>query len=164
MSATLSPPVIPTSTITDPPTFRLHFPEFSSTRDYPDVNVQMYIDLGSIMLRPVRWGSYIQRGVELYTAHSLSMAYGSAGSGAAGGAPGGSSGLVSSKSVSKVSVSYDLSSTSMEGGGPWNYTRYGQEFLWWARMIGIGGVEILSLTDPRVTSGGYIPGYTGYLR
>jgi len=144
------PMMLPTSTITDPATFRSHFPEFADETTYPDARVQLFIDTGSVMFNPYRWGYYLPLGVELFTAHMLSLGQyaalrASAGAGAT--APGVAAGLISSKSVSKVSVSFDFSSTAMDGAGPWNYTIYGQQLYWWMQVIGTGGVEILALTS-----------------
>lgn len=47
---------------------------------------------------------------------------------AIGGGGGANSGVVSSKSVDKVSVSYDSSATMNPDAGFWNNTRYGAEF------------------------------------
>ena len=137
-------PVVPTSTISDPPTFRLHFPEFADVTTYADPTVQFYLDINSAILPAYRWGSMLQAGVELMTAHMLALSRRAALAGAAGGVPGGSGGPVTSKSVSKVSVGYDVNLTGMEGAGPWNYTMYGQRFYWLMRMVGIGGYEVLS--------------------
>jgi len=52
--------------------------------------------------------------------------------------------VIASKSVSKVSISYDPSLSAMEGGGPWNLTFYGQQYLWYVQLVGTGGFEVLS--------------------
>ena len=143
------PHALPTSTITDPPTFRSHFPEFGDDTVYPDARVQLFIDTGSVMLNPYRWGSYMTLGVELFTGHMLALGQYAAlraAGGGAGAVPGISSGLMTNKSVSKVSVGYDVSVTAMEGAGPWNYTIYGQQLYWWMQVVGTGGVEMLALT------------------
>ena len=141
-----TPPIpsgIPPSTVSDPPTFRSHFPEFADTERWPDTQVQFYLDISSASLSPYRWGTMLQAGVELMTAHMLALSSYAMGGGAAGGTPGIASGLANTKSVSKVSVGYDFSTTAVEGGGPWNYTIYGQRFWWLMRIVGIGGYEVL---------------------
>jgi len=55
----------------------------------------------------------------------------------------GGSGVTSSKSVDKVSVSYDNSGTINPDAGFWNKTGYGQEFFWWWSMFGAGGRQLL---------------------
>jgi hypothetical protein len=149
MSTTLpGAPVIPTSTVSDPPTFRSHFPEFADAETYPDTQVQFDLDIASASLSACRWGNMLQAGVELMTAHMLALSrYAQVGA-AGGGVPGMASGLVTSKSVSKVSVSRDVNVTAIEGGGPWNYTIYGQRFWWMARLVGIGGYETLAIAPP----------------
>jgi len=137
----------PTTDCTDPTTFRQHFPEFDYTV-YPDYLVQTYLDLGGIMVSPWRWKRMRQRGIELVAAHMLALhqfALLSACGGAGGlGIPGLARGIMTTKSVSKVSVGYDASHFMQEGAGPWNYTVYGQEFYWLMKMVGTGGVEMLS--------------------
>jgi hypothetical protein len=137
------PPGIPTSTVSTPPIFRGHFPEFGDTDTYPDTQVQFYLDVSSVSLPVYRWGSMLQVGVELMTAHMLALSQYAMLGGGAGGVPGMAKGLLTSKSVSRVSVGYDVNITGVEGGGPWNYTMYGQRFYWMMRIIGIGGYEVL---------------------
>jgi hypothetical protein len=142
-----TPPVpsgIPTSTVTDPPTFRLHFPAFADTTRYPDPTVQFFIDMATVMCSPGVWCNLQQMGVELMTAHFLAMQqYAMQGGTGPGMVPGMASGVRTSKSVSKVSVGYDASVTAMEGWGPWNYTIYGQQYAWYAQLVGTGGFEML---------------------
>jgi hypothetical protein len=108
---------------------------------YPDGVVQLYIDTGSIMCTHYIWGRMRQMGVELFTAHMLSLQQYSIRAG--GGIPGAGIGPVQSKSVSKVSVSYDTALGAIEGGGPWNLTIYGSQFLWFVNLVGTGGFEVL---------------------
>ena len=59
------------------------------------------------------------------------------------GEPGGSTnGVQSSKSVDKVSVSYDTSATLNPDAGFWNNTRYGAEFYQLITMFGAGGRQL----------------------
>jgi hypothetical protein len=152
MSGTL--PILPSgilaSTVSNPPTFRSHFTPFASAAQYPDPAVQMFLDVGASMCSPQLWCQYQQLGSELVCAHFLAMQQFSAQGGQGGGVPGLNRGLVNSKSVSKVSVGYDVGETSIEGGGPWNYTLYGTQFLWWAQLVGTGGYETLSLATPGI--------------
>lgn len=55
----------------------------------------------------------------------------------------GAAGVVSSKSVDKVSVSYDVSGVINPDAGFWNSTAYGREFYWWWSMFGAGGRQLL---------------------
>jgi hypothetical protein len=135
-----------------PDQFRLDMPVFEDPTIYPDPTVQYFLDVSGVMINEKRWGQMTVMGMELVTAHFLTLqryAFLKAGGnvGGAGGVPALAGGLMSSKSVSKVSVSYDQSSTSVEGGGPWNYTVFGQQFLWWASLAGTGGYETLTVSS-----------------
>jgi len=136
------PSMIPTSTLSDPPTFRSHFTEFADTTLYPDSAVQMFLDLGAAMVTP-RWCQFQQFGSELICAHFLAMQQLNAQGGTLAGVPGLNQGIINSKSVSKVSVGRDVSATMIEGGGIWNYTTYGTQWLWFVQMVGTGGYETL---------------------
>lgn len=126
--------------------FRAHRPEFADDTVYPDAVVQLYLDAGSLMVTQYFWGGIRPLGVELYTCHMLALQQYAMKSSTGGvGIPGFGVGVPSSKSVSKVSVSYDTTLSSMEGGGPWNLTMYGQMFLWHAQLVGTGGFEVLSI-------------------
>src|SRR5262249_17525275 len=109
------PSGIPPCDISNPETFRLHFPEFSDPGVYTDFMVQLWLDAGGIMCVPRVWGRMRQIGVELFCAHFLALwrwANLGGGSGGGGTAPGINRGLLSSKSVSKVSVGYDFANVS----------------------------------------------------
>jgi len=146
------PPVCDCS---DPATFRSHFPEFADTTVYPDTQVQWYLNLGGAMARQSRWCDLRQMGCELVCAHFLALRHyallKTIPSGMVDGVsiptsvPGLASGLMQSKSVSKVSVSYNVDVTAIEGAGPWNYTVYGQQYYWWLNIIGAPGFETLAL-------------------
>ena len=143
-----TPPIpsgIPTSTVTDPPTFRSHFPAFEDVAKFPDPQVQFFIDMSTVMVSPMIWCQMTQMGVELLTAHFLTLQQYMMSGGVAGGVPGMSTGIASSKSVSKVSISYDQTMGSMEGWGPFNYTIYGRQYAWYAQLVGTGGYETLAV-------------------
>jgi len=141
-----SPPPfgIPTNTLMTPDTFRVAYPEFADTDAYTDERVQLFLDAGALLINRSRWGRMAVYGVGLFCAHSLALQAWSLRSIQGGGVPGMAFGITSSKSVSKVSIGYDTSSTAMEGAGPWNYTIYGQQFYFWKQLFGVGGVEMLS--------------------
>jgi uncharacterized protein DUF4054 len=142
------PSGIPTSPVSNPETFRAHFPPFADPTVYPDAQVQMFLDVGAEMCTPWRWCQFQQLGSELLCAHFLAMQQLVAQGGSAIGVPGLARGIMNSKSVSKVSVGYDVAVTAIEGGGPWNYTVYGQQYLWYAQLVGTGGFETLGNVMP----------------
>jgi polyisoprenoid-binding protein YceI len=125
-----------------PATLRSTFPEFASTTDYPDAQVQIWIDMAGTMLSVDRWDTMIDMGTMLFTAHYLTIGSQDQKSAAAGGAPGKVSGPMTSKAVDKVSASYDTSVTTYQDAGFWNMTSYGIRFWQMARMVGAGGIQL----------------------
>jgi hypothetical protein len=106
------------------------------------------------MINTCRWGCLATMGMELITAHFLTMqGYFLALNKGMTYPAGMAMGIPTSKSVSKVSVGSDIASFMMEGGGPWNYTIYGQQYLWWADLAGTGGYEVLMDTYPGYSAG-----------
>lgn len=109
--------------------FRTDFPQFADTTKYPDAQVQFRLNLADVLMSESLYGAtmfpYI---VELYVAHYMALFAQDQRSTAAGGSGGNASGVQSSKSVDKVSVSYDNSMTLNPDAGFWNNTRYGAEF------------------------------------
>jgi hypothetical protein len=133
--------------------FRADFPAFKDEATYPDHSVQFWLDVAGIMAIPRYWCQFTVLGQELLTAHFLALQQyyairsASGGGGSTTVVPGLPVGLMSSKSVSKVSVSYDYSSSTMEGWGPYNLTTFGQQYAMIAQMVGTGGVEMLAMSS-----------------
>lgn len=121
---------------------RTDFPEFTDPAKYPESAVKFWLSVAGLMLNADRWGTLLDVGTELFVAHHLVLAARDAASGAAGGTPGGVQGVVASKTVDKVSVSYDSASVSLTDAGFWNMTSYGIRFLQFARMMGAGGMQV----------------------
>lgn len=122
--------------------FRTDFPEFASTDVYPDPTVNLWLGVAQATLPADRWGALLDLGTELFIAHHLAIGAANAKAAAAGGIPGSTGGVVSAKSVDKVSVNYDTTAGTIEGGDFWNRTTYGIEFLRYARMMGTGGMQL----------------------
>ena len=132
-------------TITAPVTvskFRTDFPEFADVTKYPTNGIQMYLNIANSSHDPIRWGQYWVMGVELYTAHFVALDALDVQSGSAGGVAGTSSGIVSSKSIGGVSVSYDVATGSEKDAGHWNLTNYGKRYFRFARIVGAGPVHV----------------------
>ncbi|EFH3308711.1 TPA: DUF4054 domain-containing protein [Escherichia coli] len=123
--------------------FRTDFTLFSDVVRYPDAQVQFRLDLADAMLNEKNTGKalfpYL---VELFVAHYLVLYDQDRRAVASGGSGGASNGVVSSKSVDKVSVSYDTSATLNPDAGFWNTTRYGAEFHQLITMFGAGGRQL----------------------
>jgi hypothetical protein len=122
--------------------FRQDFPEFAETARYPDAQVAFWLSLADSQLSEQRWGSLHERGVELYAAHHLVVSARQTETAAKGGAPGAVSGPATAKAVDKVSASYDTGAVTLDQGAFWNMSVYGIQFLWWARMMGAGGIQL----------------------
>lgn len=118
--------------------FRDLFPQFKSTAVYPDSVIQFRFNLAELLLNKVRFGKLIYYATHLYVSHYLVLYARDANAIEAGI----ESGVVSSKSIDKVSVSYDTNSTLSTDAGFWNYTRYGQELYQLMILIGAGGIQL----------------------
>ena len=126
-----------------PSSFRANLTEFASTAIYPDAMVSYWLGIGVKMLRPERWGDLLDHGLELFTAHHIALARQAVQSSSSGAVPGANAGVVTSKTIDKVSVSYDAGSTTLDAGaGHWNATMYGVQFLQLVRMAGSGGWQL----------------------
>lgn len=123
----------------DTATFKTIFPEFSATAD---PTITFFITVGEGLLNAERWDDQLDYGLALFTAHHVAIANKDYTASVAGAAPGAVQGVVTSKSVDKVSVSYDGTLGSYEGAGFWNQTNYGVRFYQLARMVGAGGYQL----------------------
>lgn len=126
----------------DVATFRQQFTEFADTVKYPDPLVTFWLDVVTRMLRSDRWADLLDVGLGLALAHHLVLAVRDQNTAQAGKVPGTVLGMQTAKSVDTVSVSYDVSAVTNEGGGFWNMTSYGVRFLGMARMVGSGGYQL----------------------
>lgn len=114
--------------------FRDSYPVFGNAAEFPDSQIEYWLQEGSNMCDANRWGNLLALGVGFFTAHYLTIMKRLNMSGANGQA-----GLVLSKTVGKASVDYDTTATAVKNAGPWNATTFGQNFIEYARMVGSGG-------------------------
>jgi hypothetical protein len=121
--------------------FIIDFPEFSNSTTYPTQTITNNIALAQNFVNANRWGALADYGVELWVAHKLSLSAIES-SLASAGTPGAASGPVTAKSVGGVSKSMDVNLSATEGGGTYNLTSYGQEYLTYAMMFGAGGKQL----------------------
>ncbi|WP_343724933.1 DUF4054 domain-containing protein [Herbaspirillum huttiense] len=126
----------------DSATFRQHFPEFEDAGIYPDAQVTFWLTVAENLVNRERWGGLADQGVELVTAHHLVLARRDELASSVGGAPGLMTGPQSSKSVDKVSASYDTNAATVDGAGFWNLTTYGVRYVSLARLFGAGGLQV----------------------
>lgn len=123
--------------------FRTAFPQFSDPNAYPDMIITARLALADVLLRQDRFGAEVFPYVAgLFVAHYMFLYAADKRSAAVGGAGGANSGVQSSKSVDKVSVSYDTGTTLNPDAGFWNNSRYGSEFWEYLMMFGAGAVQL----------------------
>ena len=122
--------------------FRQLLPEFADSSVYTDESITPWLWIGSRQLNPLRWGQMLWIGIAWFAAHQLSLGRQALLTARRGGVPGTSSGVVASKSVNGVSVSYDTGLSGLKDAGDWNLTTYGIRFLNFARMFGSGGLQL----------------------
>lgn len=135
------------------------FPEFGDETLYPTSQIDFWISQAYTMLPVNRFGAQIDLGVMLYVAHQITLsARAVRASATRGGVAGMNSGLMTSKSLGKVSASYDVNLTAIQGAGPWNATIYGQRFYALAKAFLAGPIYV-----PGVSRGGLVPDRSGWL-
>ncbi|WCM21364.1 DUF4054 domain-containing protein [Paraburkholderia bryophila] len=125
----------------NPTQFRLDFPEFADPVKYPDSLIQMWLTVAASLVNAVRWAELTNIGIELITAHHLTIAARDQNAAAVGGVPGVMTGPTSAKAVDKVSTSYDTGAAALDNAGFWALTSYGIRYLSLARMMGAGGLQ-----------------------
>ncbi len=128
--------------------FRQSFPEFQDPGRFADSAINLWLAFSSSLVNSTVWnsdgGTLADLGVQLVIAHHLVLAERDGKASAAGGTPGVVTGPQASKSVDKVSVSYNAGAVQLDGAGFWALTSYGLRFLTIARMVGAGGVQLAS--------------------
>jgi hypothetical protein len=122
--------------------FRDAFPEFQDIAKYPDAMLTFWSNLAYAQVNCNRWGQQTLMGIQLYTAHEITLASQNYKAGNIGGVPGGASGPINTKTVGSVTASYDTQQTAEKDAGYWNLTIYGKQFIRLARMFGAGAVQL----------------------
>lgn len=123
--------------------FRELFPQFADTSKFPDVRITMRLAAADQLLNENVTGTDLfPYFCGLFVAHYMSLDAADNRSAAAGGAGGANSGVLTSKSVDKVSISYDAGMTMNPDAGFWNNSRYGSEFWEFLMLFGAGGIQL----------------------
>lgn len=118
------------------------FPEFTDTSVYPTATFDVWNLFAVNLVDAIKWGPVTDMGVSFVIAHNMVLSARAAASAAAGGVPGLASGIISSKSIDKVSVGLDVITASEKDAGLWNLTDYGQRYWQMAMMFGAGGAQL----------------------
>ncbi|HDG5313214.1 TPA: DUF4054 domain-containing protein [Klebsiella pneumoniae] len=123
--------------------FRAAFPQFADTAKFPDLQIAFRLNLADVLLSEKLTGKALfPYFVELFVAHYMVLWQADSKSAQVGGAGGSTNGVQASKSVDKVSVSYDTGATLNPDAGFWNNSRYGAEFWQLITMFGAGGRQL----------------------
>lgn len=117
-----------------PSDFKTQFPEFAEEQD---ARVQLFIDRAAPHFDTDRWGDLYADGMANYIAHQIKSANDA---GASGGAA--KSGLVQSKSVGDVRVSYAATEQIAATDIAFASTAYGQNYLRLRRLVGNGALSV----------------------
>lgn len=125
-----------------PASFRQIFGSFSDPGPYPDIILQYFIDMAGTFLSPDRWGTALDIGTGYYVAHHLVLWARDERAVAAGGVGGEVKGVLTARSVDKVSQSWDASSVTDKDATFWNQTSYGLKFWQMAKGMGAGGLQL----------------------
>lgn len=123
--------------------FRSDYPEFANETRYPDAIINRGLRKADAILDQNIQGSQFVELAELCAAHYAELGGKTLAASAAGGVSTSGRGVLTSKSVDKVSASYDVSGIVDHDAGFWNSTGNGQEFFWWWSMYGAGGRQLL---------------------
>lgn len=122
--------------------FRTDFPEFADTARFPDAMLTLWAGVGEQRISAERFDTLYGTAVALFAAHNLVLAVSNRLVAAQGGVPGSTGGIISSKSVGDVSVSYDTGAAMEPNAGHWNATTYGRQYIQLARLMGGGCVQL----------------------
>lgn len=143
-----NPPYILTDFYANYPVYGPRGDSLNATYLVDPVIIQMYIELADASIKQARWktgwkiamGWFVAHFVTLYLQGTASPA----GTAAQVIAAGQSRGLMSSKGVGDVSVSYDFSSIAqdLDGWAAWKLTIYGQQLATMGKILGKGGMYV----------------------
>jgi hypothetical protein len=126
--------------------FRLDFPEFADMSCFPNSMIALWSGIGEQLVDQNKWGDLWLRGVQLFTAHNIVIANNNVKAADRGAQTGtGTAGVISSKSVGDVSISYDNSASTSSMNpedGHWNTTMYGRQYVQLVRLIGMGCIQL----------------------
>lgn len=122
----------------DAQTFRERLPEFKDETTFPDSAVNLQLGIAEKMLLEDRWGDMHESALCWWAAHFLVLGAQAERSSSNGGIPAGATGVMASKSVDGVSVSYNTLPIEQQ----WDLTIYGRQLMSFARLVGAGGRQM----------------------
>lgn len=122
--------------------FRQDFPEFTDPVRYPNSMITFWSTIAIAQVNACLWGDLTVQGIELYTAHEITLQARDIATSTNGGFPGQSSGIANQKTVGNTSIGYDASTQTEKDAGWWNQTTYGKQFIRLTRIFGAGAVQL----------------------
>ena len=122
--------------------FRTDFPEFADAARYTPTMLTFWSGMGEKLISSDKFGDLYTQAVELFTAHNAVLAAGNKSATETGALPGQAGGVVASKAVGSVNVSYDTAAAMETNAGHWNQTTYGRQYIRLARLIGQGCYQL----------------------
>lgn len=150
--------IVPSITVAD---FRRNIPAFEDSSIYQDEVITIWLQVATGLLNARRWGSLLPMGISWFVAHQLALDRQAQIVALRGGVAGSGFGIVTSKSINGVSVSYNNALSGLKDAGDWNLTIYGVRFLGFARMFGSGGMQIIGDDAQLVAEGNLVTGFNG---
>ena len=121
--------------------FRSTMRAFRDPQQYTNADIAPLVALANRSMPRDRWGEFRDYGECLFVAHFLVLAARANRVADAGGIPGQPSGVISSKGVGGASMSFDTQAGTLKDGGQWNTTSFGIQWLTFARLVGMGGLQ-----------------------
>lgn len=140
-----------------PAGLRAKFPGFADSTKFPDAQMSFYVTMAYKLLSPDRWGSMLDEGAALFTAHFVALDRLALTAGVDG-IPGAAVGVLSGGGVDKVNYTRDVASVMEDNAGHWGMTTYGLQYLRFARMMGMGPVQVGATTDYGFPQSAYLYG------
>lgn len=122
--------------------FRTDFPEFADATRYTPTMLTFWSGMGEKLISSDKFGDLYTQAVELFTAHNAALAADNRSATTSGASPGQAGGVVASKAVGSVKVSYDTAAAMETNAGHWNQTTYGRQYIRLARLIGQGCYQL----------------------
>ncbi len=117
--------------------FRSAFPEFQAVDLYTDEAIQFWFDQAGVILPARRLNRALPLATMLFVAHNITFSAMSARAASKQGIPG-ATGVLTGKSVDKVSFTYDAGVAARANDGHWNATSYGQRLRSLLRGLSVG--------------------------
>lgn len=126
--------------------FRVAFPQFADATAYPDARLDLLSTFVTTQLNASVWGDALDYATMLYVAHLLTIQGPSTASGGGTSGGGATNGIVSSKQVDKVSISFDVTAGTFAGEAFWNRSVYGIQLYQLILIYGAGPMHVLGDT------------------